>query len=354
MLERTRAEFIQNEARLITLREELADKRSRLNRLLEIVRNYEGYGRGVRSLMTRAGQAEARDRGVFGLVADVVSAPAEYENAIEAVLGERLQYVIVESHSQGVEAIDYLKTAAEGRASLIPMARLRDADQGGTAADLGHPGVVASCLDVIRFEPSYDKVVRFLLGDALIVRDLPAALELWQQSGAKRTLVTLDGEVLDPYGVVTGGPLEGEGHGALQRRREAQELEDVVRGFEADFSLAQERIRTLQARLLQLEAALKSLDKDGREKELALLDQEKDLARVGEELERVGERLGALEIERSHLEEAVAALSREEEEHRLAAATAEAEASRGEERPGTRWSGSSSPASAATSSPPSS
>ncbi|HVI93918.1 MAG TPA: AAA family ATPase, partial [Anaeromyxobacter sp.] len=98
LLERTRAEFIQNEARLITLREELAEKRSRLNSLLEIVRNYEGYGRGVRSLMTRAGQAEARDRGVFGLVADVVSASAEHENAIEAVLGERLQYVIVESH----------------------------------------------------------------------------------------------------------------------------------------------------------------------------------------------------------------------------------------------------------------
>ncbi|WP_242360633.1 chromosome segregation protein SMC [Anaeromyxobacter sp. SG17] len=333
MLERTRAEFIQNEARLITIREELADKRSRLNSLLEIVRNYEGYGRGVRSLMTRAGQAEARDRGVFGLVADVVSAPAEYENAIEAVLGERLQYVIVESHSQGVEAIDYLKSAAEGRASLIPMARLRDAATAGPAPDLGgHPGVVASCLDVIRFESSYEKVVRFLLGDALIVRDLPAALELWQQSGDKRTLVTLDGEVLDPYGVVTGGPLEGEGHGALQRRREAQELEDVVRGFEADFSLAQERHRTLQARLLQLEAALKSLDKDGREKELALLDQEKDLARVGEELERVGERMGALEIERSQLEETLAAFSREEEEHRVAAATAEAEVSRAEER----------------------
>jgi chromosome segregation protein len=332
LLERTRAEFIQNEAKLITLREELAEKRSRLSSLLEIVRNYEGYGRGVRSIMTRAGQEESRDRGVFGLVADVVSAPAEYENAIEAVLGERLQYVIVESHAQGVEAIDYLKTAAEGRASLIPMSRLRGEEGTAPALDASHPGFVAPCLDVVRYDPSYDKVVRFLLGDAVVVRDLPAALELWQECAGKRTLVTLDGEVLDPYGVVTGGPLEGEGHGALQRRREAQELEDVVRAFEAEFSLAQERHRTLQARLLQLEAALKSLDKDGREKELALLDQEKDLARVGEELERVGGRLAQLEAERGQLEEAVQALGREEEEHRLAAATAEAAGTRAEER----------------------
>ncbi len=350
LLERTRAEFIQNEAKLITLREELAEKRSRLHSLLEIVRNYEGYGRGVRSLMTRAndqGLGEARDRGIFGLVADVVSAPAEYENAVEALLGERLQYVIVESHSQGVEAIDYLKSAAEGRASLIPMSRLRDL--GAQAAEAGpalpdHPGVIRPCLEVIRYDAAYEKVVKFLLADALIVRDLPSALEIWQQaagtagpdgaaaSGAARTLVTLDGEVLDRHGVVTGGPLEGEGHGALQRRREVQELEETVRVFEAEFQLANERHRTLQARLLQLETALKTLDRDGREKELALLDQEKDLARVGEELERVGARIGELQADQRQLEEALAALVREEEEHRLAAAAAEAEQSRAEER----------------------
>ena len=347
LLERTRAEFIQNEAKLITLREELAEKRSRLHSLLEIVRNYEGYGRGVRSLMTRAGQqGDGRDRGVFGLVADVVSTPAEYENAVEALLGERLQYVIVESHAQGVEAIDYLKSAAEGRASLIPMSRLRatrgadeaSGPEGSPAPEAApipsHPGVVKPCLEVVTYDPAYEKVVKFLLADALVVRDLPSALEIWQEGAghAERTLVTLDGEVLDAHGVVTGGPLEGEGHGALQRRREVQELEETVRIFEAEFQLANERHRTLQGRLLQLEAALKSLDKDGREKELAILEQEKDLARVGEELARVGDRTAELQSDQRQLEETLAALVREEEEHRLAAAAAEAEQARAEER----------------------
>ncbi len=331
LLERTRSEFIQNEARLITLREELQDRRARLQTLVEVLRNYEGYGRGVRSLMTRAGQGEGRDRGVFGLVADVVAAAPEYESAIEAVLGERLQYVIVESHAEGVEAIDYLKSAAEGRASLIPISRLADAAREPAAAG-DHPGVVAAAVDVVRFDPAYEKVVRFLLGDALIVRDLPAALALWQAAAVRRTLVTLDGEVLDPSGVVTGGPLEGEGHGALQRRREVQELEEAVRGFETELALGQERHRALQTRLAQLEAALKSLDRDGREKELALLDQEKDLVKLGEDLARIAERTGQLELDGARLEEGLAALSREEEEHRLGAATAEAQAARGEER----------------------
>jgi chromosome segregation protein len=332
-LERTRSEFIQNEAKLITLREELGDKRARLQSLLEVMRNYEGYGRGVRSLMTRAGQGEApRDRGIFGLVADVVSAPPDYENAVEAVLGERLQYVIVESHSHGVEAIDFLKSAAEGRASLIPLERLRDGDRASADGLRDHPGFVAACMDVVRFDPTYERVVRFLLGDAVIVRDLPSALALWQTAPRKQTLVTLDGEVLDPYGVVTGGPLEGEGHGALQRRREVQELEETVRHFEAEFALAQERHRTLQARVLQLEAALKTLDRDGREKDLAVLEKEKDLARITEELAQLADRTAHLEAQRTALEESLSGLTLEEEEHRVEAATAEAERTRAEER----------------------
>ena len=333
LLERTRSEFIQNEARLIQVREELSDRRARFESLREVLRNYEGHGRGVRSLMTRAGQGDpGAERGIFGLVADVVSAPPEYETAVEAVLGERLQYVIVESHARGVEAIDWLKSAAEGRASLIPLERLRGGGEAAPEPDRSHPGFVATCLEVVRHVPAYQKVVRFLLGDAVIVRDLQSALGLWQSDEARRTLVTLDGEVLDPWGVVTGGPLEGEGHGALQRRREVQELEQTVRGFEAEFALAQDRHRTLQARTAQLEAALRTLDRDGREKDLLLIDQEKDLARLGADLELVTGRAAELEAERAELEGALEALSREEGAHRLEAAAAEAEQARHEER----------------------
>jgi chromosome segregation protein len=332
LLDRTRSEFIQNEARLITLREELSDRRARLQSLQEVMRNYEGYGRGVRSLMTRARAADGAENGVMGLVADVMTVPAEYENAVEAVLGERLQFVIVESHSQGVEAIDFLKSAAEGRASLIPLLRLRDGETAAATPDRSHPGFVAGCLDVVRFDPAYERLARFLLGDAAIVRDLSSALEIWQSGGGAGTLVTLDGEVLDPHGVVTGGPLEGEGHGALQRRREVQELIDTVRSFEADFSMAQERHRALQSRLLQLEAALKTIDRDNRDKDLSLLTQEKDLARLGDELERVTGRVGQLEVERGSMEDALSGLSREEESHQVEAAAAEADRARHEER----------------------
>src|SRR5881409_859114 len=88
-LAETRSAFVENEARLIQLREELAEKRSRLNSLTEIARNYEGYDRGVRAVMLKAGEAREKN-GIYGLVADLLSAAhPEHEKALEAALGQR-------------------------------------------------------------------------------------------------------------------------------------------------------------------------------------------------------------------------------------------------------------------------
>src|SRR5207253_11048362 len=110
-LARGRAEQRETEALLIKLREELADRRSRLTSLLELQKNFEGYGRGVKGVMLRDEDERRRD-GVYGLVADVLRADERHERAIEAVLGERLQLVLVESHAAGLRAVDYLKQAA--------------------------------------------------------------------------------------------------------------------------------------------------------------------------------------------------------------------------------------------------
>ena len=123
------------ELELETLREEAHRRRSRLESLGEIQARYESFQRGVRAIMQRAkeGQEAAPGQdtvgasapwsmsGVRGVVADIVQPPPELETAVEAVLGERLGNIIVESHEVGVEAIDFLKSQSEGRSSFIPM-----------------------------------------------------------------------------------------------------------------------------------------------------------------------------------------------------------------------------------------
>src|SRR5438874_8042786 len=111
------------EATLIRLREELADRRSRLTSLRELQKNFEGYGRGVKAILLRDEDERRRD-GVYGLVADVLRTDARHERAVEAGLGERLQLVLVESHAAGLRAVEYLQKASQGRASFVPLTEM--------------------------------------------------------------------------------------------------------------------------------------------------------------------------------------------------------------------------------------
>src|SRR5438445_141149 len=96
-----RSEQRETEALLIKIREELADRRSRLNSLLELQKNFEGYGRGVKAIMLREEEERRRD-GVYGLVADMLRVEPRYERAIKAVLGAPLQLLLVETHADGL------------------------------------------------------------------------------------------------------------------------------------------------------------------------------------------------------------------------------------------------------------
>src|SRR5580698_6097100 len=116
-----RTELSRGELELETLREEAHRRRSRLASLSEIQDRYERFQKGVRAIMQEHQEGRGA-AGIEGIVADIVRPPPELEVAVEAVLGERLGNVIVESHEAGVEAIQFLKQKSEGRSSFIPRA----------------------------------------------------------------------------------------------------------------------------------------------------------------------------------------------------------------------------------------
>ena len=337
LLERYSAEFVQNEAALIGLREELMDKRSRLSSLEEIQRNYEGCQVGVRAVMRRKEEDATFQHRLHGLVADVLSAEPRYETAVEAVLGERLQYVIVGNQDDGVTSIDYLKTTADGRSSFIPLdlredhvswaprrssrpphsisdlppppeiqaaadvaqaALLSKTDDrvpsGATVLpvpalasedwdgdnewpDLHASGVHGKMVDLVNADPGFDQVKRVLLGDVVVVESLDEARALWKSNGHRKTLVTLSGDVLDPVGVITGGATEGVSAGMLAQKREINELLESVNGLDARVRLAEDRHHTLRKRVNDIEAEISGLSADGHAEELSIVKLEQDV-----------------------------------------------------------------------------
>ncbi|HMF40084.1 MAG TPA: chromosome segregation protein SMC [Polyangia bacterium] len=308
-----RGELSRGELELETLREEAHRRRSRLASLTEIQDRYERFQTGVRAIMQAHRTTDGGD-GIKGVVADIVQPPPELETAVEAVLGERLGNVIVDSHEAGVEAIQYLKRTSEGRSSFIPRA-LRgqpargevvfDATSGmsdGVTAEANDAellpsvdddmiastwpkgdGVRGPLLDLIGYDRQYGEVATYLLGDVLVVEDLERALTLWRETQTTKTIVTLEGEVIDPKGVVTGGSRESALTGVLEQKREIRELEQVMARLDADLEAALARQIERKQSAADLSRALDETAATLRADEMTLFGLRKDLDRVVEE-----------------------------------------------------------------------
>src|SRR5262249_41459713 len=157
------------------LREELADRRSRLASLEEIQRHHEGFDRGGRAVMLRAG-AGARGPGIFGLVADGGPTFARLQPAGVAAPRWRPHARLVGRRAVGVELSGYLASVAEGRSSSLPLPEAVGAAPGPLPEGL--PGLVARAADEVRTEALFRPVVELLLGGVVIAEDLEAALRI--------------------------------------------------------------------------------------------------------------------------------------------------------------------------------
>lgn len=347
-----------SEMHLETLREEAHRRRSRLESLREISARYESFQRGVRAIMQRCaepGQDTVGDAkpwtlggSVRGLVADIVQPPRELETAVEAVLGDRLGNIVVESHEVGVEAISYLKEKSEGRSSFIPMTLrgsgsaevMYDALGGGSSSPSAGTtvwptgeGISGPLLELVGYDRQYDKVASYLLGDVIVVDTLDRALGLWREQKTKATLVTLEGEVLDAQGVVTGGAREAATSGILSQKREIRELEELVANIDRDFEGAMERHVSLKQQLAAVVERLQLLFAQERDLQMERLGLGKDLDRVRRERDQFNGRRRTLAASTEDLRKAdeQAAIRAEEllavlEEERVRAESSEIEA----------------------------
>jgi chromosome segregation protein len=297
-LQRIRETFAENEVMVMALREELSDKRSRLTSLEEIQRNYDGFDRGVRAVMARAGETP-KQQGVFGLVSDVVTTTPEFEKAVEAALGERLQHVIVESPERGFEFVEYLRGLSEGRSTFVPVPT---SGVEAAPAVTGDEVVGMALSHVTLADEVLRPVVTSLLSGVAFVHDLSGARACAARHPAY-TFVTLEGDVVRPGGVVTGGVAEGPAVGALQKKREIAELSVEVTRVEERYNELITRHYELQKQMGQSEGLLKGLEKNHHSEELSLTSHEKDLHQAGTTLSRLRDRIAGISVELSQVDD---------------------------------------------------
>lgn len=293
------------EQKIAALKERFQEARSQLNTLEELQRNYGGYHEGVRAIMLKR-QAETGFDGIYGLVAEVIEAPEDLEKALVAVLGDRLQCVIVRGHEEGLEAIEYLKRQSSGRGSFIPR---QLSPRVPRSLPVTAPEAIAPLLDRVAVKDGYREIAEYLLGDVVVVGNLRAGLELWNRNGFINTLVTPEGEVIDPMGVVTGGSSESLEGNLISQKRRIRELRGLISQLEGELSREESELGALKAEIERSEGRKAALIAESHRLALERISLEHDRDQADLEIQRLEETLVSLAATEADLKANLQALN---------------------------------------------
>lgn len=281
------------------LEETLNRKRSRFQSLWEFQQNYEGYQEGTRAIMKGRERKELDGR-IRGMVADVLETEPEYEVALETVLGEQLQSIVVEEQQDGLQAIQYLKRETLGRGSFIPL-QLRMGEPDHDPDALPFPAV--SLLDRVNIKDGYVDVARTLLQDVVFVPELEDGVALWRQNGRRRRIVTRDGDMIDAHGIVSGGKTNGSSSALLKTKREIKELQQEVNVLEKDFHTIRDGSEDLLRKIRMNEAEQERLQQRLYQMDMEILKAENDIQRALSDTSRSRHRKEVLESELFQMQE---------------------------------------------------
>ena len=274
-------------------KEDYFHQASLLGSLKKLRNQFEGFHDGIKSLMNN--QSGKRISGLREVLVDVLHTPAEYEVAIETALGEKLQSVIVNTHSDSMEAIGYLNNHHSGRGLFAPLnPKLIPSEP---LYMNGTQGIIGKALNFIDCKEEYRPVIELLLKNVVVVQDMDVALHLHKEPSFHGTVVTLNGEMIDANGFITGGSLESNSLGLLARNREIETLTSSVNSIQNELNTLQENIKNKKHTLSQLEENLRQLNQQTHTTDILANNKLSDLEQSRLEAERLRNRLTNIDVE---------------------------------------------------------
>ncbi len=266
--------------------------RARYDSLREVVEGRQDIGAGARHLLEGGPEAASRF-GLKGLVRELIEADPEVERAVEAVLADRAEAIVIDESRGALAALEALRREGAGRGVFVVARAVADAQPG--FVPLGDP-----LLKRVRPRAGSEGIARALLGDVYLIERLEQAFEHFGGGRLPATFVTPSGDLATPEGVVQGGG-DPSAHGMLTRAREVRELEvEVARLDQSAERKRSEQTRAEQA-LARASEELENLRNRHHTAALAVANHEKDLERSTEKVKRIGEAQQTRVAERSDL-----------------------------------------------------
>lgn len=237
----------------------IAQNATRKKALQDMADEHQGYSESVRNLLNRS-----KNNGKFklyGAVAELIRVPAQYETALEAVLGSAMQNVVAPTEEDAKLAIEFLRQNRLGRVTFLPTKALKVSRLYPNERAQIKEGVVAS--EVIGCSAEIRPAVDYLLARTVIVKDMDSAIALMRKTNYSLRAVTLEGDIMRPGGVMTGGNIREKSYGLLSRERQIEQISELLKGLagkagELRKKLAQEEER-LQGNSKKADAEFEAL-----------------------------------------------------------------------------------------------
>ena len=296
---------------------------SRLESLRNMAERYDGYGNSIRRVM----EQKDKEKGILGVVADLIQVEKDYEIAIETALGGSIQNIVTDDEQTAKRMIEFLKRNRFGRATFLPLNSINTRQEFPEKRALSEKGAIGVASTLVKCEDRFNGLAKYLLGRILVVDNIDNAIAIARKFRHSFRMVTLEGESLNPGGAMTGGAFKNNSN-LLGRRREIEDLETSIELLKKDIAVLQKEINDNRSRRnvlrdtaadLQEKLRTQFVERNTKEMNLSSLNEKMQEVKAGyaryrREQEEVKERLSELKADNDQVDKLLEASKKDEEE----------------------------------------
>ena len=243
---------------------------SKLENLRNMTERYDGYGQSIRRVM----EQKKSNSGIVGVVADIIKVDKKYETAVETALGGSIQNIVTEDEKTAKDLIHFLKKNRYGRATFLPLTTV-SASAGRIRKEvLEEQGVIGSVASLVKKEDRFTGLIEYLLGRFVLVDTIDHAIALGRKYNHSLRIVTVEGELLNPGGSMSGGAYKNSSN-LLGRRREMEKLEESIAAIRKEMDRTKKKVEETKALIIKTRQKLAD-----REEEVKKLQISENTAKI--------------------------------------------------------------------------
>lgn len=272
-------------------------EQSKLEALTNITERYDGYGGSVKKVM----EQKEKEKGIIGVVADIIQVEAKYETAIETALGGNIQNIVTDNEETAKHMIGFLKQNRLGRATFLPLTSITKPQEFKNPEALKEKGVIGMADELVGTEEEYRNVAKAMLGRIVVVDNVDNAVKIARKFDYGIRMVTLEGELLVPGGAISGGAFKNNSN-LLGRRREMDELEKKVKKLSEDITTYNQKIEDTKSKRNKIRMDLEALKTEMQRKSIEQNTARLNISQARERMEEEAESAQSLKLEEQEIE----------------------------------------------------